>query len=202
MARVLGVTASEKGWIGLLLDGVNRRAWVAPRVDELVSTIEEGGPLAVVAVDVPIGLPDEGSRRADELARKAVGPLASSVQTAPVRSAVSGGMIGEVSDWVRTAQTRVVEVHPEVSFARLAGQPLTVEKTTWAGAERRRALLEGAGIDLVGDLGLSGTPVTVANVLDAGAAAWTALRVAYGMAFSLPSPPETFSDGHPAAIWV
>lgn len=202
MARVLGVTASEKGWIGLLLDGVNRRAWVAPRVDELVSTIEEGGPLAVVAVDVPIGLPDEGLRRADELARKAVGPLASSVQTAPVRSAVSGGMIGEVSDWVRTAQTRVVEVHPEVSFARLAGQPLTVEKTTWAGAERRRALLEGAGIDLVGDLGLSGTPVTVANVLDAGAAAWTALRVAYGMAFSLPSPPETFSDGHPAAIWV
>jgi len=34
--------------------------------------------------------------------------------------------------------TRVVEAHPEVSFATLAGAPLTERKTSWAGAVRRR----------------------------------------------------------------
>jgi predicted RNase H-like nuclease len=33
------------------------------------------GPVAVVAIDMPIGLPDRGRRQADVLARKAVGAL-------------------------------------------------------------------------------------------------------------------------------
>jgi predicted RNase H-like nuclease len=77
-----------------------------------------------------------------------------------------------------------------------------VRKSTWAGAERRRALLADAGIALNGELGLAGQAVGVDDVLDAGAAAWSALRVARGDAVSLPSPPEVFADGWPAAIWV
>ena len=49
-------------------------------------------------------------------------------------------------------------------------------------------------------------PVAMARTplwaLDACAAAWTASRVAAGISESLPDPPETFSDGLPAAIHV
>jgi predicted RNase H-like nuclease len=88
-----------------------------------------------------------------------------------------------------------------VCFARLAGGPLTARKSTWAGAERRRALLAGAGIGLAGDLGGAAASAGVDDVLDAGAAAWAARRVLRGDARPLPDPPETFSDGWPSAIW-
>lgn len=90
--------------------------------------------------------------------------------------------IFEVDGWVRHAQRRVVEVHPEVSFARLAGGPLPDGKRTWAGAHHRRRLLADAGIDLAEDVGQAGRHAAVDDVLDAGAAAWTAARVAAGAA--------------------
>jgi predicted RNase H-like nuclease len=95
-----------------------------------------------------------------------------------------------------------VEAHPELSFAELAGAPLAVRKSTWAGAEMRRTLLARAGITLTGDLGLAGEQAGVDDVLDAAAAAWTAWRVSQGSARCLPDPPETFSDGLPSAIWT
>jgi predicted RNase H-like nuclease len=251
-------------------------------------------PIAVIAIDMPIGLPDNAPRQADLLARAAIGRLSSSVFTTPVRAALQApthaeavlinreltgqglsiqayglrAKLFEVDEWLTRATTqvderpartttrldkpdgrattrlderldrattrlderdgpaiarvgepvsgaitrvgepvgraitRVVEVHPEVSFAYLAGAPLTVRKSTWAGAERRRALLADAGIPLCGDLGLAGYAVGVDDVLDAGAAAWSALRVAEGKALSFPDPPETFADGRPAAIWA
>ena len=82
----------------------------------------------------------------------------------------------------------------------MAGAPLRSRKITWAGAVQRRALLAQAGILLDGDLGLAGEQAGVNDVLDAAAAAWTARRVSQGAARCLPSPPEVFSDGIPAAI--
>ena len=111
------------------------------------------------------------------------------------------GELLEVDDWVRRARQRVVEVHPEVSFTRLAGGPLTEPKSTWAGATRRRQLLREAGIDLPDDLGAAGRAAAVDDVLDGAAAAWTARRVSRGEARPLPDPPELFSDGLPCAIW-
>jgi predicted RNase H-like nuclease len=49
---------------------------------------------------------------------------------------------------------------------------------------------------------LKGDGYAADDVLDACAAAWTAVRRTNGLARSLPEPPETFSDGIPAAIWV
>lgn len=228
MTRVLGVDACKAGWVGVLLEDGSVRAYVASTMDLLIAQAEQDGPLAVVAVDMPIGLPDKAPRQADLLARSAIGRLSSSVFTTPVRAALLApthrdavlinreltgqglsiqayglrGKLFEVDQWVKRAGALVVEVHPEVSFAQLAGAPLTVRKSTWAGAERRRALLADAGIALTGELGLEGQAVGVDDVLDAGAAAWSALRVARGDAVSLPNPPETFADGWPAAIWV
>ena len=228
VAQVLGVDACKAGWLGVLLGGDSPQAIVAANIRDLFGQAELSGEISVVAIDMPIGLPDSGPRSADLLARATIGSLSSSVFTTPVRAALAADShaeavevnrrltgqgisvqayglrtrLVEVEAWVKHTSHRVVEVHPEVSFTFLAGGPLTVRKSTWAGAEWRRRLLDKAGISLVGDLGLSGFAVAVDDVLDAAAAAWTARRVAAGEATSLPSPPQTFSDGWACAIWA
>ncbi|NEA30136.1 DUF429 domain-containing protein [Streptomyces sp. SID13031] len=228
MPRVLGVDACKAGWVGVLRADGNVSAFVASTMELLIAQVEQSGPLEVIAIDIPIGLPDTTLRAADHLARSEIGRLSSSAFTTAVRTALQApthaeavvinrrlsgqgvsiqayglrARIFEVETWIRQTDALVVEVHPEVVFARLAGAPLTVRKSTWAGAERRRALLADAGITLQGELGLADQAVGVDDVLDAGAAAWSALRVAQGKAESLPNPPELFTDNWPAAIWV
>lgn len=224
---MLGVDACKAGWVGIALGGGPPRAYFAPLIDDLV---REAGPVEVVAIDIPIGLPDTGRRKADELARAMVGPRrASSVFTSPVRAAIecddyatavaenrrrSGKGLSrqayalrakllQVDQWIPGPDgLRVVEVHPEVSFVAMAGGPLSASKATWAGAAERRALLADAGIALEDQLGSAGAKAGVDDVLDAAAAAWTAQRVADGTARRVPDPPEVFSDGIPAAIWT
>src|SRR5918997_4322181 len=81
--RVLGVDACRAGWIGIALTGQNCRAYVAGAISELVAKAETDGPLAVVAIDMPIGLPDREHRQADVLAKKVIGVLRSSVFLTP-----------------------------------------------------------------------------------------------------------------------
>jgi hypothetical protein len=89
---------------------------------------------------------------------------------------------------VRSNQGR--RVHPDVSFATLAGAPLAERKTIWAEAVHRRRLLADAGIRLHDDLGRAGSASAI-DVLDAAAATWTANRVTRGRAHSVPDPPES-----------
>jgi predicted RNase H-like nuclease len=171
---------------------------------------------------MPIGLPDAGTRRADQVARAPVGPPLTPIRgalaapdhataTAVNQKATGAGVSAqafalrhkllEVDAWVRHAGIRVVEVHPEVSFATLAGRPLPESKRTWAGAIRRRRLLTQAGIVLDDDLGPAGS-AAVDDILDAAVAAWTARRVARDEAQPMPDPPDIFTDGIPSAIWT
>jgi len=227
--RVLGADACKTGWVGVVLDeAFDVEVLYAPAISELVALAEAGGALAVVGIDMPIGFPDTGRRQADLLARDAVGPRRSSVFLTPVREALEAAdhatavrlnrartgdgisiqafslrtKLFEVDRWIRETSARAVEIHPEVSFARMAGAPLPDSKVTWAGAERRRTLLAGAGIRLTGEFGLAGRLARVDDVLDAAAVAWSARRVATGAAQSLPDPPDTHSDGWPCAIWA
>jgi predicted RNase H-like nuclease len=159
--RVLGVDACRAGWVGIVLEAGDAaeppRAFVAGDIAGLVALAEAGGPVAVVGIDIPIGLPDRGRRQADILARAAIGPRRSSVFMTPVRPALlaadhatavarSRALAGEgvsiqayglraklleVERWIRGQPgRRVAEVHPEVCFARLAGAPLEVPKNT------------------------------------------------------------------------
>lgn len=228
MQRVLGVDACRGGWLGVTLSGGMANAYFALGIEDLIGAVEGDGQLDAVAVDMPIGLPDAGQREADRLAKAEVGRLGSSVFVTPTRAAFAapdhasavtinrehGGAgisfqafslkakLLQVDHWVRRTPLHVVEVHPEVSFARLAGEALTVRKSTWAGAHRRRALLAGVGVRLDTDLGVAGAVAGVDDVLDAAIAAWSAQRVARGEAMSMPNPPERFSDGLASAIWV
>lgn len=243
MPWVLGLDVCPGGWAGILWDGSTVHPVFGADLSRVLTVvgIEPPGtraaptgrpdPVAVVGIDIPIGFPDSTVRRADVLARAAVGRLWASVFTTPIRAAVeaadhpsalglSRSILGQglsrqayalrekalqVDTWLAARieeNPRVVEVHPEVSFAAMNGAPLDAAKRTWRGVERRRALLSAAGIEIPSELGELGRRAGVSDVLDAAAVAWTAMRVAAGTARSIPDPPEVFSDGWPAAIWV
>jgi predicted RNase H-like nuclease len=221
MDTVLGVDACKTGWVGIAWAGDAVTPHYAPTIGDLV---DAAGPLSVIAIDIPIGLPERGFRQADILARKFVGPRRSSVFMTPVRATLGvpqhsranainlehtrQGLsiqafsllprIEEVDNWRPKAPCRVVEVHPEVTFTQLAGHPLAPKKT-WAGAEQRHELLRQMGLTVAGPLGEAGR-AAVDDVLDAAAAAWTAWRVQLGTAVPFPNPPEVL-DGIEAAIW-
>ncbi|MEU4291867.1 DUF429 domain-containing protein [Kribbella sp. NPDC026596] len=223
--RVVGVDACKKGWVGVADD---LKAYFGTTIAELVEAAEVDGAPAVVGVDIPIGLPSAGSRQADVLARRVVGRRASSVFATPVREALlaithaeasalnvqaTGTGISqqafalrrkilEVDAWLSSARCAVIEVHPEVCFATMAGRPLSHPKSTWAGGEERRRLLASVGLGLTGDIGPAGEFAAVDDVLDAAAVAWTARRYAEGRAVAYPDPPEVLGDGPPAAIWA
>jgi predicted RNase H-like nuclease len=82
--RVLGVDACKAGWVGVVLHGGAATVSIAKRIDVLVADAEVGGHLAVIGIDIPIGLPDTGRRRADVLAYQRLGRRRSSVFMTPV----------------------------------------------------------------------------------------------------------------------
>jgi predicted RNase H-like nuclease len=95
-------------------------------------------------------------------------------------------------------EERVVEVHPEVSFAALAGRPLRHSKRSWNGQMERRRLLASVGVELPDELAAGDTAAD--DVLDAAVAAWSAARKDRGEAATLPADPPV-QDGRPVAIW-
>ena len=201
----LGVDAARGGWIAVALrDGGFADAVLERRFPALLERFAEA---AVVGVDVPIGFPELGARRrADEAARIVVGARRSSVFFTPPRAALEAPTYHEaravapgtsaqgwalrtaILDVDRVRDSRVHEVHPEVSFAVLAGAPLPFAKRTWNGQHERRLLLAGAGIELPErlDAGL----VAADDVLDAAIAAWSAHRIARGEHVTLPADPR------------
>ncbi|NDL56634.1 DUF429 domain-containing protein [Phytoactinopolyspora sp. XMNu-373] len=75
----------------------------------------------------------------------------------------------------------MIEVHPELCFATLAGHPLTHPKRSWAGAEERRRLLVSAGIHVPTDIGVAGDLAGAGTCLPSFVAsrnAWTSFRAA------------------------
>ena len=224
---VVGVDACRAGWVGAFLPPQGRgpaRVVVAPTVALL---LQLGEDVAVVGVDIPIGLPDRTRRQADVRTRQLLGGAkASSVFTTPIRAALEepdyavanlrnrerAGMglsrqahalrasVLEVDAWVRAGPPCPVhEVHPEASFALMTGATLTTRKRTPEGARERRAALASVGIEAP-DAPPRGAGLD--DLLDACAAAWSAHRVRHGRALTLPEEPEVFADGIPAAIHV
>jgi predicted RNase H-like nuclease len=221
MGAVLGVDGCRGGWVGVRWDGATAEVLVRPTIAELV---EAAGPVEAVAIDIPIGLPDDVPRDAERLARRLLPGRASTVFNAPAaavldapdypaanaanRAALGLGLskqtwylvpkIRDVHDWLTstTPSVPVVEAHPEVCFAAMHGGVLVDGKTSAAGEALRRTLLAAHGLDVVADRRRG---VAVDDVLDAAATAWTARRVADGVAERL--PPEPRDRRHPA-IWT
>jgi predicted RNase H-like nuclease len=211
--RVAGVDMAGGGWAVVVLEGDT--VVEAFRAEKFADALLVDAQ--VVAVDIPIGIPESGSRPADVAARRFVGSRASSVFPTPIRPvleaptyaearAVAVELTGksvsaqsyalrhrilEVDDHVHRDE-RVIEVHPEVSFSELARRPLLPKKRTDGQAERR-ALLEEAGIEVPESVPRIAEP----DLLDATVAAWSARRFARGEALPLPEGDE----GRIGAIW-
>jgi predicted RNase H-like nuclease len=86
----------------------------------------------------------------------------------------------------RRLERRVIETHPEVSFALMSGSTLASKKTTAGAAQRMRAL--EAWVDVIAALGNVPVGVPMDDALDALACAWSAQRFAAGDA-------EVLGDG-------
>jgi predicted RNase H-like nuclease len=195
-------------------------------VFERFTDLTEAEPDAeVIAVDIPIGLPRTGIRAADVEARRVLGPRRVSVFSTPPREVLEAPTYQralEVSrrrtnrgvskqsyalaprilevDVVSRGDRRLTEVHPEVSFATMAGEPLAQTKKSGPGAAQRERLLDLNGIALR-SLHEHPRGAERHDVLDAAAAAWTARRAAAGVAQSLPACPPVDERGRPMAIW-
>lgn len=223
---VLGVEATRQGWLGAVLEPSGNgtpHLVTAGTVEELMTA---AGPVSVVAVGVPMGLPDDSRRQADRELRQLLGAQSSSVLTTPVREAVYAASHGEANSrsrehvgagvstqawelrrrvqeldaWVRQdLPAVVVETHAEAAFTVMAGEPLSSRRRSGDGAQERRATLAAQGVYVP-----TTTPHGVAtdDVLDVCAAAWSAHRVKTGGAQSFPEQAEVFSDGIPSAVQV
>lgn len=198
MTVVLGVDGCpDDGWVAAeVRDGRQVRWHHVTGATALLALADELGADAV-AVDVPIGLPEQGLRRCDVQARARLGGRASAVFAAPVRGALAYRTYAEARPHLpamsaqtfalvarirdidaglrsagRVVHDRVVECHPEVCFQALTGGPLPRKKSA-PGALLRLAALRGLFREIPLD-----APVGAAldDALDALVCAWTAGR--------------------------
>lgn len=167
--RALGLDGYSKGWVAVLLDGDLCEIRFCRDVAEALSA---GFDRA--AIDIPMGMTDDGERACDLLARERLRPHSSRVFTGARRwlwlefsdpdhanrdalrrgqKRVSrqlwhlGPKIMEVDTFLRANRAHDIrEAHPELVFLRLNnGVPLPSKKSE-AGIDLRRTLLRREGI--------------------------------------------------------
>jgi len=191
---VAGVDGCRRGWVVATDYGaVSVAATIA---DVLALDVD------VVAIDMPIGLPDAGQRACDVAARRELGARRASVFATPVRACLAAtsydealarhratdgrglsrqafNLLGKIRELDAVGpEPRLHEAHPELAFARLLGHVPRHSKRTADGRAERLAALE-----------LDAPPAcpgaAVDDVLDALALVHTARRIARGTAVEL-----------------
>jgi predicted RNase H-like nuclease len=200
---VLGVDGWRGQWVGALLDGGSVTLLALPDVVAVLGVPD----VDVVAIDMPIGLSDDGVRACDVAARRRLPGAASTVFPAPVRPVLRATTYDEArstsvgaSGRSLSVQTfglvpairslddalgdppdpRVHEVHPELSF-RALDRRVTDRKAAGSGLAQRIRALEPV-MDVLDALAEDRAGVPMADALDACAAAWSARRLADGVA--------------------
>jgi predicted RNase H-like nuclease len=212
---VAGIDGCSAGWIAFKIELPSLAT--SHEVIDLPSLLtNRPSDLAFLAIDIPIGLLD-GSRACDKAARKLLGqPRGTSVFAAPCRAALTarthpeasavnrqktgrglsqqafgiGSKIKQVDDAI-TPETKqwAFEVHPEVCFWALNGeQPMVHNKKKEAGFKERFDLLSPLFPDIQQLLDTKPQGVAKDDLLDAAAAAWSALRRCWGEAICICTP--------------
>lgn len=200
---VAGIDGCRGGWVSFKVD-LTSLATSVELIDVPFVLRNKPDDLAILAIDIPIGLLD-GSRACDKAARKLLGqPRGTSVFAAPCRAALSAksyaaasatnlritgrGLsqqawgiapkIKQVDDAITSeCQCWTFEVHPEVCFWALnQRRPMKHNKKTKEGAAERLVLLRRVFPQIETHLANRPRAVGADDLLDAAAAAWTALR--------------------------
>jgi predicted RNase H-like nuclease len=141
---VLGVDWGHHEWAAVAIDdGDFVAGFTAPTIAAVEARALDEHGVSLIVVDIPIGLPDTGSRAADAQARARVGRRTSSVFPTPVHAALladdhaaaSAASVRATGKGLSTqghglryriltldaflprARVRLLEGHPEVTFA-------------------------------------------------------------------------------------
>ena len=212
--RVAGVDGCPGGWVAAVWDssGVSWRALPLAFGPMLAGLAD----CAVVAVDVPIGVPESGIRRCDTEARKVLGPARSSVFLTPTRAVleapdyVTACAVGRdregwapskqlwnIADRIRGAHSvfSVREARPGRGCDVVEAHPevsflrMTGRVLPSKRSAPGRAEREAALRAVVGDWPAPPRPARADDALDALACAWTARRVLDGTAVRLGEAP-------------
>ena len=172
--RALGLDGFSRGWVAVVMDGdIRELSFHSDIEDALRQRFDR------VGIDIPIGMPDDGTRACDKLARTQLRPHAARVFTGARRwlwqefddpdkanAAASrrgqsrasrqlwhlGRKIMQVDAYVRVhPDLDIREVHPELVFLRLnQGRPLPSKKSE-SGLLLRQRLLRRAGFPDIGE---------------------------------------------------
>jgi threonine dehydratase len=168
MALLLGLDGCPAGWVASVFDTSANR--VSSKLLQGVVEVLELTDVAIVAIDIPIGLTDSGPRQCEIETRRLIGDRRSSVFNAPIRPmleardylhaneiglATDGRKISkqgwgivpkikEVDDFLATHtewRERFFEIHPELAFSEWNGSPMEHYKKTPHGQMEREALI-------------------------------------------------------------
>ncbi len=188
-ARLAGVDGSRGGWVVATDRGAS--------VSRSFATIAVAN-FDLVAVDMPIGLPDAWGRAADRAARAYIRPRGACIFPAPPRPLLAYKSYADANAAAKTTygcgltrqtfnlfdklreldavidgtnQHRFVEASPECSFRALTGAVLP-PKRTLEGRQARLVALEAE----FGPIELRLAGARPDDVLDAYALLWTAMR--------------------------
>lgn len=194
-----GVDGFRGRWVVALVSGRDVRLEIAEDARDVLSITSA---CVAVGVDVPMGLSATGQRRCEPAARVRLGRARSAVFSTPPRGVLehvgdwpaalaacrrATGGVGlskqsfhllpgvKAFDDLRVDESRIVEVHPELSFRVLAPDEDFAGKRTARGQGQRIAAL-ASWVDLAAALADLPVGPAMDDVLDAVAGAWSARR--------------------------
>lgn len=227
-ATSVGIDGCPGGWIAAVRTG-EALIWRTAGVGAFGSLLAALPAVdCIIAVDMPVGLVERGWRTCDLLAKQALGRAHARVFLTPPRAVIELGpsipnaqvqacsreLTGQGVSRQALAlasrildvdehlpDQRIIEAHPELSFAAMADRVL-MSKHDPAGLQERSMTLAETWPDAPVDAWLATRParVPLADALDALALAWTADRHAMGRSTSLPDPPPIDHRGVPMTI--
>lgn len=175
-SMVAGIDGCRRGWLIVELNLQNQELSVT--IEETIAPFLKRArqTFSAIMIDMPIGLPDQGRRACEQMARADLGARRSSVFSVPRRPMLSFDTYEEANRWGKTCdpsglglskqswhlipkirelddaltatdQAFVKETHPELAFARLRGAPCEHSKKSPEGAKERSALLRREGLN-------------------------------------------------------
>ena len=218
-ASVIGVDGCPGGWIAARWRGDQIEMCLYRSFAEILSE-----DAAVIAVDMPIGLPRLHGRAAEAEARRKLKGRSSSVFAIPSRASIAEidyrkacAINLEHSEPPRKfpkqtfhlfpklremdalmtpeLQARVHEVHPELGFCAMNGfEALKHSKKTAEGADERLLLLSRYGVPAP-SFDCKRKDVCRDDVIDACACAWSARRILDGQQMRFPNADDRDERG-------